>query len=363
MSYIFKTEPYEHQRSVFDESWQRTFHAWFLEMGTGKTKIALDNTAALYESDKINAVLIIAPKGVYDNWVQREIPTHLPDRIDCLMVRWQPNLTKGFREQMKELVRRTDERLRVLVMNVEALSTKKGATAAFLYLENHPDNLVIVDESTTIKNRKAARTSNIIKCGKLAKYRRILTGSPITKSPMDLYSQCEFLDREALGHKSYYGFQARYAVVQRRTLGRHSFQEIKGYRRLDELGEKLDVFSHRILKEDCLDLPDKVYMRRSVQLTDEQKRVYTEMKKFSLAQIETGELATTTSVLTQIMRLQQIVCGFLPSDEDGIKPLPNNRLTELLDTVEELQGKVIIWAAWVHNVQEITEALRRRFGP
>ena len=363
MSYIFKTEPYEHQRSVFDESWQRTFHAWFLEMGTGKTKIALDNTAALYESDKINAVLIIAPKGVYDNWVQREIPTHLPDRIDCLMVRWQPNLTKGFREQMKELVRRTDERLRVLVMNVEALSTKKGAIAAFLYLENHPDNLVIVDESTTIKNRKAARTSNIIKCGKLAKYRRILTGSPITKSPMDLYSQCEFLDREALGHKSYYGFQARYAVVQRRTLGRHSFQEIKGYRRLDELGEKLDVFSHRILKEDCLDLPDKVYMRRSVQLTDEQKRVYTEMKKFSLAQIETGELATTTSVLTQIMRLQQIVCGFLPSDEDGIKPLPNNRLTELLDTVEELQGKVIIWAAWAHNLHEITEALRRRFGP
>tara|TARA_R100000687_G_scaffold79782_1_gene74386 strand:- start:34 stop:1134 length:1101 start_codon:yes stop_codon:yes gene_type:complete len=248
-------------------------------------------------------------------------------------------------------------------MNVEALSTKKGATAAFLYLENHPDNLVIVDESTTIKNRKAARTSNIVKCGKLAKYRRILTGSPITKSPMDLFSQCEFLDREALGHKSYYGFQARYAVIQRRTLGRHSFQEIKGYRRLDELGEKLEKFSHRILKEDCLDLPDKIYMRRSVQLTDEQKRVYKEMKKFALAEIEAGELATTTSVLTQIMRLQQIVCGFLPSDEDGIKPLPNNRLTELLDTVEEIQGKVIIWAAWVHNVQEITDALRRRFGP
>ena len=132
---------------------------------------------------------------------------------------------------------------------------------------------------------------------------------------------------------------------------------------MDELGEKLEKFSHRILKEECLDLPDKIYMRRSVQLTDEQKRVYKEMKKFALAEIEAGELATTTSVLTQIMRLQQIVCGFLPSDEDGIKPLPNNRLTELLDTVEEIQGKVIIWAAWVHNVQEITDALRRRFGP
>ena len=361
--YTFHTEPYDHQRLVFEESWQRPFHAWFLEMGTGKTKVALDNAAALFEDGKIDSVLIIAPKGVYDNWIFREIPMHLPDRIDSLLVRWQANLTKGFREQMTELVRRTDPRLRILVMNVEALSTKKGATAAFLYLENHPDNLVIVDESTTIKNRKAARTSNIVKCGRLAKYRRILTGSPITKSPMDLFSQCEFLDREALGHKSYYGFQARYAVIQRRTLGRHSFQEIKGYRRLDELGGKLEGFSHRILKEECLDLPEKVYVRRSVQLTDEQKRVYKEMKKFALAQIDAGELATTTSVLTQIMRLQQIVCGFLPSDEGDIKPLPNNRLAELLDTVEEVQGKVIIWAAWVHNVQEITDALRRRFGP
>tara|TARA_R110002153_G_scaffold203083_2_gene356141 strand:+ start:8268 stop:9710 length:1443 start_codon:yes stop_codon:yes gene_type:complete len=361
--YEFETEPYDHQRLVFDESWRRPFHAWFLEMGTGKTKVALDNAAALFEAGEIDSVLIIAPKGVYDNWTFREIPMHLPARVKTLLVRWQPNKTKGFEAQMLELVQRTDKRLRILVMNVEALSTKKGAMTAFLYLENHPKNMVIVDESTTIKNRKAARTSNILKCGRLAKFRRILTGSPITKSPMDLFSQCEFLSREALGHKSYYGFQQRYAVVQRRTLGHRSFQEITGYRRLDELGEKLEAFSHRILKEDCLDLPEKVYVRRNVDLSDEQERVYKEMKKFALAQMDAGELATTTSILTQIMRLQQIVCGFLPSDEDGIKALPNNRLPELLDTVEEVQGKAIIWAAWVHNVQEITEALRRRFGP
>ena len=361
--YEFETEPYDHQRLVFNESWRRPFHAWFLEMGTGKTKVALDNAAALFEAGEIDSVLIIAPKGVYDNWTFREIPTHLPARVETLLVRWQPNKTKGFEAQMLELVQRTDKRLRILVMNVEALSTKKGAMAAFLYLENHPKNMVIVDESTTIKNRKAARTSNILKCGRLAKFRRILTGSPITKSPMDLFSQCEFLSREALGHKSYYGFQQRYAEVQRRTLGHRSFQEITGYRRLDELGEKLGAFSHRILKEDCLDLPEKVYVQRNVDLSDEQERVYKEMKKFALAQMDAGELATTTSILTQIMRLQQIVCGFLPSDEDGIKTLPNNRLSELLDTVEEVQGKAIIWAAWVHNVQEITEALRRRFGP
>jgi len=94
--YEFHTAPYDHQRLVFEESWQQPYHAWFLEMGTGKTKVALDNAAALFEDGKINAVLIIAPKGVYDNWVFREIPMHLPDRIDTLLVRWQANFTKGF---------------------------------------------------------------------------------------------------------------------------------------------------------------------------------------------------------------------------------------------------------------------------
>jgi SNF2 family DNA or RNA helicase len=196
-----------------------------------------------------------------------------------------------------------------------------------------------------------------------AAYKRILTGSPVTKSPMDLFSQCMFLSPAALSFNSYFAFQNRYAIVQKRTMGTRAFQEITGYRRLDELNQKLDRFSNRTLKEDCLDLPDKMYIRRDVALTDEQKSLYTQMKKLALAKLENGELATTASVLTQIMRLQQICCGHLQPDEGDIQPVESNRLKELLEITDELQGKAIIWATYTHDIQQIAEALRHRFGP
>ena len=222
---------------------------------------------------------------------------------------------------------------------------------------------MIVDESTTIKNRKAQRTKNLMTLTKYSRYRRILTGSPVTKSPMDLFSQCNFLDERALGYNSYFAFQSRYAVVQKRVMGARSFQEITGYRRLDELNEKLFEFSTRVLKEECLDLPEKVYIKREVELTDEQAKVYNQMKKLALAQMEGGDLATTESVLTQIMRLQQICCGFFQPDVGKIQPLKNNRLNELMSITDELQGKAIIWASYTHDIQQIADTLRDRFGP
>lgn len=248
-------------------------------------------------------------------------------------------------------------------MNIEAFSSQRGTEAAIAFLYQNPDNIVIVDESTTIKNRKAARTKNIIALQERAKYRRILTGSPITKSPMDLFSQCNFLAEKALGFNSYYAFQARYANVQKRQMGHRSFQQIVGYRRLDELSEKLDRFSSRVLKVDCLDLPVKVYTRREVALTPEQVKLYMQMKKLALAKLESGELATTASVLTQIMRLQQICCGHLQPDDGEIQTVKSNRLNELLDVTDELQGKAIIWATYTHDIQQVADALRDRFGP
>ena len=142
-------------------------------------------------------------------------------------------------------------------MNVESFSTKKGPDVAAWFMKRNPNCLMAVDESTSIKNRTAKRTKSIIKLAKAAKYRRILTGSPITKNPMDLYAQCAFLGTDVLGFESFYAFQGRYAVMKTRKFGNRSFQEITGYRNLDELNTKLQTFSSRILKEDCLDLPEK----------------------------------------------------------------------------------------------------------
>jgi SNF2 family DNA or RNA helicase len=362
MTYKFETEPYDHQREIFNDSWAVKNYALFLEMGTGKTKLAVDTAGALYEAGQIDTVLVIAPKGVYANWTQKEIPIHLPERIERSVLQWQPNFTKKYVKEIRKLAT-IHTALHWLVMNVEAMSTKKGAAAAHKYLSMNPHNLVIVDESTTVKNRKAQRTKNIVKAGELAKYRRILTGSPITKNPMDLYSQCAFLDDSLLGFKSYYAYQNRYAVVRSRSLGSRAFQEIVGYRRLDELHDKLDRFSARVLKEDCLDLPDKIYQSREVTLTKEQTTAYKQMQELALAQLATGELSTTASVLTQIMRLQEICCGHLRTDDGDIQALPSKRMDEMLDVIDEMLGKVIIWATWVYDIEKIVETLRERYGP
>ena len=359
----YKTNPYDHQRKALEASWAEEYYALFMEMGTGKTKVAIDTMAVLYEAGKINAALIVAPKGVYDNWFKNEIPAHLPDRIERTLLRWTPAKTKRMEIDLKDFIVGELNGIKIFVMNIEAFSTSRGTDAATAFLYQNPNNLVVVDESTTIKNRKAARTKNIVKLQEYSKYRRILTGSPITKSPMDLFSQCDFLKNKALGFNSYFAFQARYANIQQRTMGHRSFQQIVGYRRLDELSEKLDTFSDRVLKQDCLDLPEKVYVRREIEFTPEQKKLYTQMKNLALAKLESGELATTASVLTQIMRLQQICCGFIQPDEGEIETIPSNRLKELLELSDEVQGKAIIWATYTHDILRIEEELKLRFGP
>jgi|TARA_R100000093_G_scaffold70596_1_gene44115 SNF2 family DNA or RNA helicase len=357
---FFKTMPYEHQKEAFDASADKDNYALLMDMGTGKSKVDIDTTAYNFEKGRINFSLMISPKAVVAN-LASEIETHLPDRIPRQIVIWQPSLTKTKRKELNDLSKKDPTTLKFLLMNVEAFSSKKGVDIAE-YFVKHNDVLMTVDESTTIKNRKAKRTKAICKIGRGCIMRRILTGFPVTRSPMDLYSQMDFLDPGILGFKSYFAFQGRYAVVQRRTMGAHSFNHIVGFRRLDELTEKLKNYSYRVRKEDCLDLPDKVYIKRNIELTKEQNDAYVQMKHLALARLNNGELSTTKNVLTQIMRLQQICCGHLTDDNGNVHKIKSNRLSSLLDICDEIQGKAIIWATWTMDIRSITEALRDRFS-
>ena len=215
---------------------------------------------------------------------------------------------------------------------------------------------MVVDESTTIKNPTAKRTKAILGLSKEVKYRRILTGSPVTKSPLDLYSQCAFLNEDLLGFSSYYTFRNRYAQMIERNFGGRRVQIVASYRRLDELAEILKPFSYRILKEDCLDLPPKVYMKREIELSDEQQKAYTTMKVMALAKVN-GKLATAPHVLTQLMRLHQITCGHFKADDGTIQEFKNNRMSELLDLLEEMEGKVIIRANYVYDIENIVKTI------
>ena len=360
MKYKFKTKPYAHQLKALELSWDKKVFAYFMEMGTGKTKVAIDNIAMLYDNGKINGALIIAPKGVYKNWYSQEIPTHLPDHIKPITVLWQSLINKTQQDKLDTLFK-TGHDLHILVMNVEAFSTKKGVDFAARFLNSH-NTYMAIDESTTIKNPGAKRTKNILALGKAAKYRRILTGSPVTKSPLDLYKQCEFLDEYLLDHSSYYTFRTRYAVMRKAMFNGRSVEIVVGYKNLGELSDKLKPFSYRVLKDDCLDLPKKTFMKRVVQLTSDQLKVYTQMKKEALA-ILNGKMITTANALTQLMRLQQITCGHFKSDDGTIQEIKSNRLNELVDVLDEIEGKVVIWAHWQSDVRQIIKAIVDEFGP
>jgi SNF2 family DNA or RNA helicase len=359
MNYKFKTKPYGHQITALEKSWDKEEYGYFMEMGTGKSKVLVDNIAMLYDKGKINAALIIAPKGVYRNWFSQEIPNHLPSHIDHKTILWTATTSKAKDKEYQQLFK-IDYDLHILVMNVEAFSTKKGLEFATKFLNCHKA-IMAIDESTSIKTPTAKRTKAILALGKLATYRRILTGSPVTKSPLDLYTQCNFLHEELLGFNSYYTFRNRYATMIDRNFGGRRVQIVGGYKRLDELSDSLKKFSYRVLKEDCLDLPEKVYIQREVELSDEQRQIYATMKSAALAQLK-GKMATAPHVLTQLMRLHQITCGHLKNDDDTITEIKNNRMVELLDVLDEVEGKVIIWANYVYDIQQIVKAISKKFG-
>ena len=358
MDYKFKTKPYKHQITALEKSWNKEAYALFMEMGTGKSKVLIDNISMLYDRGKINGALIIAPKGVYKNWQDSEIPTHMADHIQKKSILWQANINKTQEAKLKTLFK-PEMDLHILIMNVEAFSTKKGLDFAIKFLSCH-ETLIAIDESTSIKNPSAKRTKNILKLSIQCKYRRILTGSPVTKSPLDLFTQCYFLDPFLLDFTSYYAFRNRYAEMKTAHFGGRSVQIVKGYKNLPELSNTLTNFSYRVLKDDCLDLPPKTFMKRIIQLTPEQDKVYKQMKKLALAEMN-GKLVTTTSAIVQLMRMQQITCGHFVSDDGKVQDIKNNRIVELMNVLEEVEGKAVIWAHYRHDIATIIREIEKEY--
>ena len=353
--YPYKTNPYKHQRDALQESANKTQWAYFMEMGTGKTKVTIDNFSYLYLLNKINTVLIIAPKSVYTVW-ESEILLHMPNEIKHKIYKW--NIDKP-----KDLTKLNDhEGLKIFLINVEALSTKRGLDGCVNYLTKNKLNFVVLDESTTIKNRTAKRTKNILKLRILSARRRILTGSPITKSPLDLYTQCAFLSPDLLGFNSYLTFRNRYAEMGDIPVGSGRWISIpKYYKRLDELEEKLKTFSTRIRKDECLDLKPKVRQKRYIELEGESQRVYERLRQSALAVVEDSTISFSNK-LTEIIKLHQVCNGFTKDDEGKMLVLHDQKVKALHEVIEETDGKIIVWANYLWNIHEIIHSLKSKYG-
>jgi SNF2 family DNA or RNA helicase len=357
----FRTEPYAHQLEALKRSYDKRNYAYFMEMGCGKSKVLIDNIVWLYEQGRIDTAVIVAPKGVYRNWETAEIPTHFPENVPHEVYVWNPNPNKAQARRLRDGVEKRGV-LRILLANVEGFATKK--LPAFVGAFTQGSSFLLgLDESTTIKNPKAKRTKTLVLFGKKAAYKRILTGSPVTKSPMDLYSQCAFLDPDLLGFKSYWSFQYRYAMTRTQRMGNHSFTEIIGYRNLPELTDKLGMFSYRVTKEEALDLPDKIYTTREVSMTDDQRRHYSTLKGAAIALLEGGEMVTAPEVMTKLLRMQQVLCGHLMTDDGELVEVKSNRIQAMLDTIDEMTGSVIIWSRFRYDIKQIVQELKKAHGP
>lgn len=362
MTYAFKTEPFAHQRVAWERSRNLTEFAYLMEMGTGKSKVLIDDAADLFERDAIDLLVVVAPKSVTRTWLEEQLPGHLPERVSARsrVLLWKPSPKKSEESAYAELLKPVAGTLDVLVVNIDAFSSKKGFEYVKKLLRDHR-GLLAIDESTTIKNRNAARTKALVKLGKLAVARRILTGSPVTEGPLDLWSQVEFLGSHLNSNLSYHGFRNRYAVLQKRYVaGGASFDEVVGYQRLSELQERLKSFSHRVLASECLDLPEKTYLKRIVELTPRQRSMYEELREKAILTLSQTDVVTAPVALTELLRLRQIVCNYV-TDDDGtlhvVDAEENPRLDALLEILGEIPGKALIWTTFVPVIREVTAAI------
>lgn len=371
--YVFKTEPFKHQLHAFLRSRDELDFALLMEMGTGKTKVAIDTAAWLYLRGKIRLLVVIAPNGVHRNWVDREIPAHMPEWCNPLTLAWSSSLdtTKKGRALIDSVCWGADHAgLRVVAFNVEAFQQLKGKARMLLerMLTAMPAMLVL-DESSRIKTPGATRTKTLCTLSKKARYRRILTGTPVTNSPLDLYSQFKFLGDGYLGFDNFYSFKHHYAEWSKEHNWKagKDYEKLVGYRNLPELTQRVEALSYRVLKRDCLDLPPKLYQQRSVEMTDQQEALYERLRKQTLLEVEQGSI-TMQNVLTRMLRLQQVLGGFITTDDGKDVSIferhrDNPRIMALLDYVEECSGKAIVWARFIPEIKALAASLRAVYGP
>lgn len=361
-NYPYKMQPFAHQRQKLEESWSLVNYASFWDMGLGKSKFILDTAGLQFLNGAINGLVLMAPKGVYRNWTNKEIPEHMSDAVQMRIFTWRNPLRKADEKELLELLEPRAGTLDVLVINIDAMNTKKGYAVLEAFLRSH-SAMFVIDEATRIKNHQAQRTKMAIGLGKKAKSKRILTGSPVTKSPLDVFAPSKFLSSSLLGFGSYYAFRNRYALMEQTYgSGGKMFPKIVGFQNIEELQQKLQTFSSRLTKEECLDLPPRTYVKRYIELTDEQKKAYKEMKEKALVQMSEGE-CSVTFVITQIMKLHQISCGFLRLDDGTVVPIANRRIDALRELLDEAgEQKTIIWATHRPLIKMLEEELKAEYG-
>lgn len=340
----------DYQEKAVNLSADRRSYALFLEMGLGKTAIAITNIGMLVLANRLTGVLILSPKGVHKQWIEEQFPEHFDERIKYKAHIWTgtvPNLKRG------------KEQLTVLSMNIDAIRTKNGYKVASEFLNEHKDSsMLVIDESHAIKTGSSQRTKAAWALGQMATYRRIMTGTPISKNVADLWSQFKFLDDRILGHRYFTSFKNHYLIM-----GGYEGRQIVGQKNVEELYRGIAPHSYRLTKAEALDLPEKIYIRRRYEMNEICAHHYNSLKKNFLTMLDSGEIVDVNNAVSCLLRLQQVLSGYLPADEgETFEVFSDDRIQQMLEILDQTDGQAVIWARFTQDVLRIVEILNKEYG-
>lgn len=318
--------------------------AYLMDMGTGKTITTIAVSGTLYRKHKISNLLVVCPKSIVHVWEQEfEKFANFDYSLAVL---------DGTGAQKADTIRyMVGTGLQVIVVNYESCWRLEAE------LRKWKPDMIVCDESSKIKNAQAKCSKALHKLGKLSEYNVILTGTPITNSPLDFFSQYKFLDENIFGG-SFYSFRSKYAII-----GGFQNHQIVGYKHLDELVEKAHKIAYRIRIDDAVELPEFVEEIRPVKLEKEAQKIYDSIDRDSYAELMMGEI-TTRNVLTRLLRLSQCTGGFIRNDDgDYIQPVSKAKLEALEDIVDECveqDKKVVVFARFVPEIDAISKMLTKK---
>ena len=341
------SKPYEHQVKAFERFKDLPFGGLFLEQGLGKSKVAIDIVNHKFTKGEITGVLVITPKSLVDNWALVEIPKH--SAIPGNIMAWRTSNKKEMEFPRPGLGPVW------FIANIDAVILDRWVTAFREFYKKHPKFALIIDESTTVKTPGSQRTKRMLQVADYAKARFVLSGAPITNSPLDMWAQGEVLNPGIWG-RNYFLFKHHYAIHKKMEFGGRHFQKVVGYQNLDDLSNRVNRFAVIAKKKDCLDLPPKIYRQIPIPFTDEQKEHYKNMKHLALTEIDNTTIHIVNAV-SLINSLLQVCAGQIKLPEGGYKYLDTNRVSLLNDVMDESPEKALIWCSFVGAADEIENRL------
>jgi SNF2 family DNA or RNA helicase len=381
-AYPYKTEPFPHQREALKQTMSLPGAALFMAPGTGKTKVLIDTAGYHYLKGNITGLFVLAPAGVHRQWVEDEICAHMPDEIPFEAFLWRSGWVDGrYGAGLLESFLRFQDGLPILVMNIDAVLTQKGRKYSEKFLRTRTC-MMVVDESSDISTPGAKRTKVVKTLGKRARIRRIADGTPVDEGPLRVYAPMTFADPTAFAHlgvRTYQQFKDHFAEWEEREFGEGikarvvklikkewnpETQSLKPvYKNLDQLHAAMRRIGFFAPKE-LLGLPPKMYVRRTFEPSDIQKRMITELQIDFTTEFDSGESVTAELAITRQLRESQITAGYVPTDivtddsePNKLLPGPNPRLEALIDEIKLLSEQAIIWCRFRMDIDLITAAL------